>query len=127
MLFPSIESPLDAMARDVALHHHEHWDGSGYPGNVDMMQVTQENAVSMVNGTPLAGEDIPLAARIVALADVFDALSSKRVYKKAWSEEEVLAEIQAQSGKHFDPEIVQAFMEIQPIIRKIKEAWPESC
>ena len=92
-----------------------------------MTQVTQENAVSMVNGTPLAGEDIPLAARIVALADVFDALSSKRVYKKAWSEEEVLAEIQAQSGKHFDPEIVQAFMEIQPIIRKIKEAWPESC
>jgi len=91
LLFPSIESPLDAMARDVALHHHEHWDGSGYPGNVDMMQVTQENAVSMVNGTPLAGEDIPLAARIVALADVFDALSSKRVYKKAWSEEEVLA------------------------------------
>ena len=75
----------------------------------------------------MAGEDIPLAARIVALADVFDALSSKRVYKKAWSEEEVLAEIQAQSGKHFDPEIVQAFMEIQPIIRKIKEAWPESC
>lgn len=127
LLFPSIESPLDAMARDVALHHHEHWDGSGYPGNVDMTQVTQENAVSMVNGTPLAGEDIPLAARIVALADVFDALSSKRVYKKAWSEEEVLAEIQAQSGKHFDPEIVQAFMEIQPIIRKIKEAWPESC
>ena len=126
MFFPSIESPLDAMSFDVVLHHHERWDGTGYPGRVDMSKVTLENITELIGLNPMAGEEIPLAARIVSLADVFDALSSKRVYKEAWDDERVLAEISSQSGKQFDPEIVKAFLEIQPVIRSIKAAWPET-
>ncbi|MGI5173390.1 HD domain-containing protein [Treponema sp. OMZ 840] len=126
MFFSSIESPLDAMAFDVSLHHHERWDGTGYPGHIDMSKVTLENIGSFIGRSPMAGEEIPLAARIVALADVFDALSSKRVYKEAWDDEHVLEEISSQAGKQFDPEIVKAFLEIQPIIRSIKAAWPET-
>ena len=126
MFFPSIESPLDAMSFDVALHHHERWDGTGYPGRVDMSKVTLDNINSLIGLNPMAGEEIPLAARIVSLADVFDALSSKRVYKEAWDDDRVLKEISSQSGKQFDPEIVKAFLEIQPVIRSIKAAWPET-
>ena len=126
MFFPSIESPLDAMSLDVALHHHERWDGTGYPGRIDMSKVTLDNINSLIGLNPMAGEEIPLAARIVSLADVFDALSSKRVYKEAWDDDRVLKEISSQSGKQFDPEIVKAFLEIQPVIRSIKAAWPET-
>ena len=126
MFFPSIESPLDAMSLDVALHHHERWDGTGYPGHVDMSKVTLENITEHIGLNPMGGEEIPLAARIVSLADVFDALSSKRVYKEAWDDERVLKEISSQAGKQFDPEVVKAFLEIQPVIRSIKAAWPET-
>lgn len=126
MFFPSIESPLDAMSLDVALHHHERWDGTGYPGHVDMLKVTLENITEHIGLNPMGGEEIPLAARIVSLADVFDALSSKRVYKEAWDDERVLKEISSQAGKQFDPEVVKAFLEIQPVIRSIKAAWPET-
>lgn len=78
-------------ALDVILHHHERWDGAGYPSG-------------------LAGEAIPLAARIFAVCDVFDALVSERPYKRAWSTEEALAEIHAQAGTQFDPRVVEAFM-----------------
>ena len=125
MFFSSIESCLDEMSLQVALHHHDRWDGTGYPGKVDMQKITIDNIPSLINQHPLAGEDIPLCARIVSLADVFDALSSKRVYKDAWDDDSVLKEIDAQSGKQFDPEVVKAFFEIQPIIRSIKLAWPE--
>ena len=84
-------SPLMEMARQVAITHHEKWDGSGYP-----------------NG--LGGKDIPLVGRITALADVFDALTSERPYKKAWPVEEAVSFIKEQSGKHFDPELVEIFM-----------------
>ena len=79
------------MAEQVALTHHEKWDGSGYP-----------------NG--LAGEDIPLAGRIVAVADVFDALTHVRPYKAAWSTADALAEITSQAGEQFDPQVVEAFL-----------------
>ena len=76
----------------IALQHHERYDGTGYPQG-------------------LKGEDIHIYGRIVALADVFDALSSVRVYKKAWSLEEILTYIQEQRGAHFDPRLVDIFME----------------
>jgi putative two-component system response regulator len=79
------------MAEAIALGHHERWDGGGYPRGV-------------------AGDAIPLPARIVALADVFDALSSDRPYRPAWPRERVLAEIAAGRGSHFDPAVVDAFM-----------------
>ncbi|MDH5484512.1 MAG: response regulator [Gammaproteobacteria bacterium] len=100
------DSPLLSMAREIALTHHEKWDGSGYP-----------------NG--LRGEDIPLVGRITALADVFDALTSERPYKKAWTVEDALNLIREQSGKHFDPALVEAFEELLPEIIKIKEEHAE--
>lgn len=84
------EPELLQMAKDVVCGHHEKWDGSGYPSG-------------------LRGEEIPLAARIMAVADVFDALVSKRVYKEAMAEEESYAILKEDAGKHFDPVIVNVF------------------
>lgn len=84
--------PILQMAEEIALTHHERWDGTGYAG--------------------LAGERIPLSGRIVAIADVFDALTNDRVYRKAMPLEEALAEIELQRGQHFDPEMVDAFLQI---------------
>jgi response regulator RpfG family c-di-GMP phosphodiesterase len=72
-----------------------------------------------------AGEGIPITARIVALADVYDALISKRVYKDAWDEEKVLAYIKEESGKQFDPEVVEAFFEIYPVINAIRDKYSD--
>ena len=82
------------MARQIALCHHERWDGKGYPEG-------------------LSGEDIPLEARIVAVADVYDALSTKRVYKDAFPHKQCVEMIRDDAGKHFDPVVVAAFMEIE--------------
>ncbi|MCB9855977.1 MAG: HD domain-containing protein [Phycisphaerales bacterium] len=82
--------PFFAVARQIARSHHENWDGSGYPDGA-------------------AGEAIPLPARIVHVADVFDALTSKRVYKPAWSREDAARAIREGSGRMFDPKIVEAF------------------
>jgi putative two-component system response regulator len=84
-------SELIKSAQLIALTHHERWDGTGYPRG-------------------LKGDAIPIEGRIVALADVFDALTHVRPYKKAWPFEEAAAEIKNQSGKHFDPQIVDAFI-----------------
>jgi len=86
-------SILIQVAADIAHHHHERWDGSGYPAG-------------------LKGDSISLPARIVALADVFDALSHQRPYRDPWPLPEVLAEIQRQSGSHFDPNLVSVFMQL---------------
>lgn len=85
---------------EIALAHHERFDGTGYPYGL-----TENN--------------IPLSARIVAVADVFDALTSKRSYKEAWSFDQALDYLTQESGKHFDPKIVSAMLSIRPIIEKI--------
>jgi putative two-component system response regulator len=82
------------IGRVIATHHHERWDGTGYPDG-------------------LAGVAIPLPARLMALADVFDALTMRRVYKRAWSTAEATAHILGESGRHFDPDIVAAFAAVQ--------------
>jgi putative two-component system response regulator len=99
-------SPLLKAAWMISLTHHEKWDGSGYPRQ-------------------LRGEDIPLIGRIVAVVDVFDALTTERPYKKAWSVEDALALIQRESGKHFDPELVRLFMNILPAVLEVKQRWSE--
>lgn len=116
-LFKNKQSALDCMAYDVALHHHEWWNGAGYPGDIDIDKIDIYKPLK--NQTKgLKGEEIPLSARIVALADVFDALSSKRVYKDAWSEDKVFDEIRRSAGTQFDPELVDIFFDV---ISRIKE------
>ncbi len=100
------DSDLMRMAREIALTHHEKWDGSGYPEG-------------------LSGEDIPMAGRIAALADVFDALTSNRPYKKAWKVEEATAFIGDNRGKHFDPMLVDAFLDRLPEILEIRYRFDE--
>lgn len=126
-LFGDVDSALDSMARDVALFHHENWDGTGYPGRVDLLTGKPLPDALLPDRTlkPILGEDIPLAGRIVAVADVFDALSCKRAYKEKWPEEKVFGEIRAMSGKKFDPEVVDAFFEILPQIKAIQNRYPD--
>ncbi len=100
------EYPLLRMARVVSLTHHERWDGKGYPAG-------------------LAGEEIPLEGRIAAIADVFDALTTERPYKKAWDVEKAVQLLQTESGKHFDPHLVEVFMENLDEILVIKEMYAE--
>ena len=123
-IFKNKQSSFDSMAMDVALHHHERWDGKGYPGKIDITTIDIEKPDEIV-AEPMSGTDIPLAARIVAVADVFDALSSRRVYKEAWTEEDVFAELKAQSGTQFDPEIIEIFFEVIPQIKAIQNTWPD--
>ena len=124
-LFDDIQSPLDVIASDIALTHHENWDGTGYPGWIDPMTLKPIKTDS--NGNPLGrkGEEIPLGGRIVAIADVFDALSSRRVYKEPWDEQSVYNEIRKLSGIKFDPELVDIFFEILPNIKQIRDLYPE--
>ena len=124
-LFNDPSSPADHLSRDIALTHHENWDGTGYPGWINPITGEIEKADSQ--GIPLGkkGEEIPLAGRIVALADVYDALCSKRVYKEPWNEDDVLNELRKLSGSKFDPELVEIFFEILPNIKQTRERYPE--
>jgi len=122
-LFCEPVSDWDNMSAEIALNHHEHWDGKGYPGQVDEKQ--QKESAPLIKGKPKSGDDIPISARIVALADVYDALISKRVYKNAWNEKKVLEYIDEQSGKQFDPEVVSAFHAIYPVISAIRKKYSD--
>jgi len=109
-IFSEGTSRIMKMSQSIALTHHEKWDGSGYPEG-------------------LMGEEIPLEGRIVAVADVFDALISERPYKEAWPVEKSVKLIEMESGKHFDPQVVQAFEKVLSDILDIKDRFadrPES-
>ncbi|MDH4262473.1 MAG: response regulator [Spirochaetia bacterium] len=99
-------TPIYNMAADIALNHHEKWNGTGYP-----------------NGK--IGEDIPLSARIIAIADVFDALTMSRPYKKSWSVDQAFDLIRKESGAHFDPTLVDRFLSIENEICQIKDEWKD--
>lgn len=98
------DAPLFVLAAEIALNHHEKWNGEGYP-----------------NG--LKGDDIPESARIVAIADVFDALTMKRPYKEEWPIDKAFDTIKESSGEHFEPRLVDAFLSIRDKILDIKEEW----
>jgi putative two-component system response regulator len=100
-------TPLLNLAESIALEHHEWWDGTGYPAG-------------------LAGEDISLEARMVALADVFDALTHERVYKEAWPVDKALQLIEDESGTHFDPDLAALFLEHSDDMEEIRTAHPET-
>ncbi|HAT50712.1 MAG: response regulator [Nitrospirae bacterium] len=99
--------PLLLVASDIALSHHEKWDGSGYPDGV-------------------RGQAIPLSGRIVALVDVFDALTTCRPYKISWSLEQAFALIRKERGKHFDPQLGDAFLDLISEIIAIKQQYPDT-
>jgi HD-GYP domain-containing protein (c-di-GMP phosphodiesterase class II) len=119
-LFQERQSDLDVLSAEVALNHHEKWDGTGYPGKIDDIYREQPTL-----GEGKKGEEIPISGRIVALADVYDAMISKRIYKEAFREDIALNYIRQQSGKHFDPEVVEAFFAIYDVIVAIRERFPE--
>jgi putative two-component system response regulator len=99
-------SELLQTARIVSLAHHERWDGSGYPRQQ-------------------AGTDIPIEGRIVAIADVFDALTSRRPYKPAWPIGDAVAYLAKQAGKHFDPELIPRFLELLPEIQDVRRQYSD--
>ena len=124
-LFSDRQSDFDEAAAQVALNHHERWDGDGYPGHVDVQSGKALNGFGKPNQRPKGKkkEEIPLYGRIVALADVYDALSSVRVYKEAWDESKVLEEIEKESGCHFDPELVDIFFSSLDILRAVQRRY----
>lgn len=125
-LFGELYSEFDEASAIVALNHHEKWDGTGYPGHI-----------SVSDGSPLAGhktpegkatgkrgEEIHPFGRVVSIADVYDALSSKRSYKEAWDEGKVLETMKADVGTHFDPAMMEAFLDSIEVIRSIAARYP---
>ncbi|MGE5813589.1 MAG: HD-GYP domain-containing protein, partial [Acidobacteriota bacterium] len=94
------DDPLVQLAKDIIYTHHERWDGRGYPRG-------------------LKGDEIPVAGRIVALVDVYDALSHSRTYRNSLSHREVVATIMAGRGTHFDPDVVDAFVSLEPRFREL--------
>ncbi|MDR2366016.1 MAG: HD domain-containing protein [Zoogloeaceae bacterium] len=103
-------SDISRLAHDIALHHHQQWDGRGYPA---------------IDGKTLAGEDIPLGARLVAIADVFDALVSTRHYKKPWRMEDALEFIEKKAGEHFDPHLAACMRELADMLHLIYQRFPD--
>ena len=127
-LFSDRQSDFDEAAAQVALNHHERWDGNGYPGHVDVQSGKAKKGYTQSDGRPMGkqGEQIPLYGRIVALADVYDALSSARVYKDAWDESKVLDTIESESKKHFDPELVEIFFSSLDFLRAIQRRYRDT-
>ncbi|HTX72853.1 MAG TPA: HD domain-containing phosphohydrolase [Rectinemataceae bacterium] len=116
--FEDPRSEWDTLAREISLNHHEKWDGSGYPGHITDLDIDSLPALPGKRGP-----EIPLSARIVAIADVYDALSSRRAYKEAWEEDRVLHKMREESGRHFDPELIDIFFEIYDVLRAIRQKW----
>jgi len=127
-LFKDPRSKFEELAAQIALTHHEKWDGTGYPGHVDLITETSLPGFEGLDGNPipLTGDEIPIFGRIVAVADVYDALSSRRCYKDIWDEGRVLEEIHNGSGTHFDPEIIKAFFSRMDVIKSITKRYPEN-
>jgi putative two-component system response regulator len=98
------KAPVFTLAAEIALYHHERWNGSGYPEG-------------------LASDAIPVSARVVALADVFDALTMKRPYKEAWPMDRVVATVREGSGTHFEPAMIAAFEAVLPQMIAMKADW----
>jgi len=117
-LFTRTNSFWDYMSSEVALNHHENWDGTGYPGRIEDLF-----AEKIYMGPGKHGTEIPLSARVVAIADVYDALMSQRAYKKDWSQEHALRYIRYEAGKKFDPELVSIFIKMEELLTAIARKY----
>ncbi len=126
-LFSDMRSDFDEMAAEVALNHHEKWNGKGYPGHMDAVTEKPLPGFEGDDGKPLPkkGDEIPLVGRIVAVADVYDALGTRRTYKEPWPEDRVLEEMTQSSGEHFDPEIIDAFFSCLDVLKSIAKRYPD--
>jgi HD-GYP domain-containing protein (c-di-GMP phosphodiesterase class II) len=127
-LFHDLYSDFDEASYLVALNHHERWDGNGYPGHINPVNAKPIPGCEDKAGKAIGkkAEEIPPFGRVVAIADVFDALTSRRVYKEPWDEGRVLETIQNDSGKHFDPDMIESFFSSIDLIRSISKRYPES-
>jgi HD-GYP domain-containing protein (c-di-GMP phosphodiesterase class II) len=125
-LFRDVQSDFEEMAGSVALNHHEKWDGTGYPGHIDPISGKTLPGHEGPDGQPRRkkGDEIPLFGRIVAVADVYDALCSRRSYKEPWDEARILEEMRQSSGKHFDPEVIDAFFSCLDVLKSIAKRYP---
>lgn len=110
--------------REIAYHHHQRWDGTGYP-NILSLGGTVAYFVESGVGRPLRGDEIPLSARIVALADVYDALRSRRVYKEPFTHETARDMIIQERGRHFDPDVVDCFLSIESEILQVAASFKD--
>ncbi|MBI3398876.1 MAG: HD domain-containing protein [Deltaproteobacteria bacterium] len=126
-LFSDKYSEFDDAASQVALQHHERWDGNGYPGHIDPMTAQPVSNCRTEKGAACGkkGEEIPPFGRVVAIADVYDALCSRRAYKEPWDESMVLENMREDAGKHFDPDMIEAFFSSLDVIRNIAERYPD--
>lgn len=127
MLIRSAQTKYEEVAAEIALNHHESWDGTGYPGHVSIE--TGEPLPGHENGPGKArgkkGEEIPLFGRVVAVADVYDSLSCRRTYRKALKEANILKILEKGAGKFFDPEMIDAFFFSLDTIRAISQQFPD--
>jgi HD-GYP domain-containing protein (c-di-GMP phosphodiesterase class II) len=125
-LFADANNSYDKAMRDVTLHHHDKWDGTGYPGSVSaaMMAELPVEIDTIPEANPLSREEIPIFARIVAVADVYDALTSKRAYKEPWTAEKVTELLRSESGRAFDPELVDIALELEEYFRSVRVRFP---
>ena len=123
-IFTPVENDLDRMSRDVCLHHHDRWEGGtvGFPAGFDYNAYEPESFMPMMVEQAYSGEQIPLAARIVALADVYDALRHRRYYKAEWTLEDTIQELKKEAGHQFDPDVVAAFLAVIDRIEAINKA-----
>ena len=124
-LFLERYSDFDEASMQVAVDHHEKWDGTGYPGYVDI--ATGEPLPGYEDGENGAkrkkSDEISAFGRVVAIADVYDALSNRRSYKEPWGEDQVLETLLADSGTHFDPDMIDAFFESIDVIRSVAKRY----
>ncbi|TAN60308.1 HD domain-containing protein [bacterium] len=126
-LFSDLYSEFDEAAAIIALNHHERWDGKGYPGHINLISEKPVPGYEDEKGaaTGKKAEEIPPFGRVVAIADVYDALCSKRAYKEAWDESAVLENLRSEAGKQFDPDMMEAFFSCLDVIRSIAKRYTE--
>jgi HD-GYP domain-containing protein (c-di-GMP phosphodiesterase class II) len=126
-LFKGMQSDFEEVAAEVALNHHEKWNGTGYPGHIDPLTGKPLRGFEGADGHPMPKREheIPLFGRIVAVADVYDALHSRRVYKEAWGEDRILDEMHQLSGRHFDPELITAFFSCLDVLKSLARRYPD--
>ncbi len=127
LLLKYAQSGLEKVAAEIALTHHERWDGNGYPGHVD-----PESALPLPDYTDIAGkprgkkgEEIPVFGRVVAIADAYDSLLSDRIYRSAWKEADVLAQLRNGSGSLFEPSMIEAFFESLAALHAVAQRYTD--